>query len=221
MQNTSWKYKPLIILLHIIQPLARLKGRIAYGLTPWRMRGANGNISNLTLFKPKLLTHWSEENWKASETWLEEIEQNLIGLQARVKRGGDFDRWDIQTRNGFFSTAKGVLTIEEHGAQKQYLKFRYWVNYSKAGLALIIAGVLISTLAALDYSWIVSFILGGLTIGLIGKYVFDSACVANCLIRGFNQLSEEPKKTGELKFIKLAEETSSYIIGKTAGSEKL
>ncbi|WP_281166856.1 glycosyltransferase [Segetibacter koreensis] len=224
-QHTSWKYRPLIILLHIIQPLARLKGRITHGLTPWRMRAANGNMSNLTFFRPRLLTHWSEGNWKGSETWLEEIEQNLIALQARVKRGGDFDRWDIQTRNGFFSTAKGVLTIEEHGAQKQYLKFRYWVNYSKTGISLIILSALIAVFAALDHSWVVSFIIAGLTIGLIGKYVFDCASVANCLIKGFTNLSKEPTKTGELKFIDVADpnevENASYVLRKEGAPKVL
>jgi len=215
-QHKSWKYRPLIVLLHIIQPLARLKGRITYGLTPWRMRAANADLKNLTLSKPRLLTHWSEQNWKATETWLEEIEQNLIYLQARVKRGSDFDTWDIQIRNGFFSTAKGLLTIEEHGAQKQYLKFNYWVSYSKAGLSLIIASMLITVFAALDHSWIVTSILGGLTLGLIGKYVFDCASVASCMIKGFTQLSELPKKQGELKFINVVEPTEakrpSYMV---------
>ncbi|HEX8677973.1 MAG TPA: glycosyltransferase, partial [Segetibacter sp.] len=90
-QERNWKYLSLIVLLHIIQPLARLRGRIKHGLTPWRIRGAKASLQNLTFFKPKILTYWNEASWKANETWLEEIEQNIIGLKARVKRGGDFD----------------------------------------------------------------------------------------------------------------------------------
>ena len=64
------------------------------------------------------MVFWSEGNWKSVDAWLEQIEQNIVGLKARVKRGGDFDRWDIQTRNGLFdafsrSTAFGPM---EHNA---------------------------------------------------------------------------------------------------------
>lgn len=188
-QQQNWKYRSFIILLHIIQPLARLKGRIKHGLTPWRIRGVKGGLQNLTFLKPKILMRWAEGDWKAAETWLKEIEQNIIALKARVKRGGDFDRWDIKIRNGLFSTAKGILTIEEHGANKQYLKFGYWINYSKVGLSLIIFLASISILAAADNSWIVSTIIAGLTVGLIGKYLFDCASVAACMVSAFAELT--------------------------------
>ncbi len=138
--------------------------------------------------------HWSEGDWKAPETWLEEIEQNIIALKARVKRGGDFDRWDLKIKNGIFSTAKGILTIEEHGANKQYLKFRYWINYSRVGLLLIIFLAFIAILAAADKSWIVSLIIAGLTVGLIGKYVFDCVSVATCLVSAFTELTPLAEK---------------------------
>jgi hypothetical protein len=190
----NWKYPTFITLLHIIQPLARLKGRINHGLTPWRIRGAKGNLRDLTFFLPKILTQWLEGNWKAAETWLEQIEQNIISLKARVKRGGDFDRWDLRIRIGIFSTANAILTIEEHGANKQYLKFRYWVNYSKFGLVLILLLATLSVLAAADNSWIVSIIFAGVTVGLIGKYLFDCASVASCMVSAFTQLSPLPEK---------------------------
>ncbi len=202
-QHANWKYRLLIVLFHIIQPLARLSGRIKHGLTPWRMRGVRAKLQRLTFLKPKILMHWSEGDWKASETWLEEIEQRIIGLKARVKRGGDFDRWDIKVKNGIFSTAQGLLTIEEHGANKQYLKFRYWVNYSIPGLVLIVLLSTIAVFAAGDKSWIVSALFAFLAVGLTGKYVFDCASVVNCLVVGFLKLSQEEQKERPSELIKL------------------
>jgi hypothetical protein len=189
-------------LLHIIQPVARLRGRIKHGLTPWRIRGAKASLRHLTFFKPKTLLYWSEGEWKSPETWLEEIEDNIIKLKARVRRGNDFDKWDLKTRNGLFSTAKGVLTIEEHGANKQYLKFRYWANYSVGGLLLVAGLVAVIVFAALDKSWVVCSILSILTALVGSKYVLDSASVVNCIVTGFTNLNSVTVKESKLKLIK-------------------
>lgn len=201
-QRKSWKYFLLISILHIVQPLARLTGRITHGLTPWRMRGVAPKLKSLTFLRAKVLMLWSEGNWKAPETWLAEIERNIIALKARVKKGGDFDRWDIKVKNGIFSTAQGILTIEEHGANKQYLKFKYWGNYSASGLALIILLAAIAVLAAVDESWIVSSIFMALTVGLIGKYVFDCASVVNCLVVSFSDLLKQEEKESSSESVK-------------------
>lgn len=212
-QERNWKYLSLIVLLHIIQPLARLRGRIKHGLTPWRLRGAKASLQNLTFFKPKILTYWNEACWKANETWLEEIEQNIIGLRARVKRGGDFDKWDIKTRNGLFSTAKGVLTVEEHGANKQYIKFKYWVDYSMGGLMLIALLTAITILAALDDSLIAATILYFFTSAIFLKYILDSASVVNCIVCGFTGLSQVNDKESKLNIVhceKVSEEKEKH-----------
>lgn len=188
-QKRNIKYRALITFFHLIQPVARLYGRIAHGLTPWRIRGAGAKLSNLTFFKTKLLTYWSEGDWKAPEKWLEEIEQNIINLKARVKRGGDFDRWDLKTKNGLFSTAKALLTVEEHGANKQYIKFKYRANYSVGGFVLICLLAATTVFAAIDQDPIATFIIGSLTFLLIGKYLLDTASVVNCMVTGFSKLS--------------------------------
>ncbi|WP_246113299.1 glycosyltransferase [Segetibacter aerophilus] len=213
-QEHNWKYFLLIVLLHIVQPVARLRGRIKNGLTPWRIRGAKASFKNLTLFKSKTLTHWNEVSWKSNETWLEEIEQNIIGLKARVKRGGDFDKWDIKTRNGLFSTAKGVLTVEEHGANKQYVKFRYWSKYSLGGLFLIGVLTAITTFALIDHSWIAGAILCFLTAAIFLKYILDSASVVNCIVTGFTNLAKLDEKESKLNIVhseKVREEKEQYV----------
>jgi hypothetical protein len=200
-QDRNWKYFTLIVVLHIVQPLARLRGRIKHGLTPWRIRGAGATLKYLTFLKPKTLVFWSEGDWKAAETWLEEIEQNIVSLKARVKRGGDFDSWDIQTRNGLFSTVKGILTIEEHGANKQYLKFRYAANYSLSGLILIVFFGTITALALIDGSLVVAGILSIFTLVITAKYALDSASVVNCIVTGFKKLSFVVEKESELRIV--------------------
>ena len=210
-QERNWKYFSLIVVLHIVQPLARLRGRIKHGLTPWRIRGAKASLKNLTLFKPRTLSYWYEADWKANETWLEEIEQNIINLKARVKRGGDFDKWDIKTRNGLFSTAKGVLTVEEHGGNKQYVKFRYWANYSVGGLVLIAMLVTLTIFAVFDQSLIAASILCFLTAAVFVKYTLDSASVVNCIVLGFKKLTDEHQKESNLNVVHVDEGSNEII----------
>lgn len=209
-QKKNFKYTALITLLHIIQPMARLYGRLEHGLTPWRVRGAKLNLKHVP-FKSETLAHWSENAWKAPETWLEEIEKNIISLKARVKRGGDFDKWDLSIRNGLFSRAKGVLTIEEHGANKQYVKFKYWVDFSKFGFLLITLAVLVSCLAALDNSFIVSAVIGCLAFLLAAKYFIDSISVASTLVFSFKKLAPIVYKEKEIVQEKIKEETEQSI----------
>ncbi len=84
------KYWGLTTLLHVIQPIARLYGRIAHGLSPWRKRGSNSFKWSFILKNEISLTHWSE-TWKANEEWLSEIEYALIKSRTRVRRGGQYD----------------------------------------------------------------------------------------------------------------------------------
>ena len=77
------KLRLLTGFLHIIQPMARLCGRLRHGLTPWRRRGS----SDYAVPIPRKYTIWSE-NWQAPEKWLQSIKTSLQELGAIVKRGG-------------------------------------------------------------------------------------------------------------------------------------
>ena len=166
-QQEKFRYTLLIILLHMIQPIARLYGRFKNGLTPWRKRGARLNLKFLFCFNTKIYTHWSEE-WHSAVEWLLLIETNLLNLKTRIKRGDDYADWDIEVCNGLFGKAKGLLTVEEHGAGKQFVKFKCIPKFKFRGLifhliltalfifaikaqAFIVAGVLLSFLAMIGF----------------------------------------------------------------------
>lgn len=174
------KYKFLIIFLHIIQPIARLKGRIQHGLTPWRKRGKGVNFKYLFSFQTSTLKHWSE-NWKSPDDWLSIIEKNLVSFQMTPRRGGDFDNWDIQTGNKLFSSVKALLTIEEHGAGKQYLKLRckpVISLFSLFGTGLL---TFISVVAAINGIWLITGLFGFLAFSIFLKSITELANSMNSL----------------------------------------
>ena len=140
--------------LHLMQPLARLIGRIQHGLTPWRRRQAAAVV-------PRALEreHWSEA-WCAPEERLRDLEARLREAGAPVRRGGDYDRWDLETWRGTLGAARARLCVEEHGAGRQLARWRLWPRPSIGPLTLTALLALLAMGAALDGAWIASAVLG-------------------------------------------------------------
>jgi hypothetical protein len=183
------KYWGLITLLHMIQPIARLYGRIKHGLTPWRKRGYDWADIKSLFFSNNTQMYWSE-TWKSNEEWLTLIERNLTNVGNRVKRSGSFDAWDLQVNSGLFSSARGILTVEEHGGGKQYVKFKSWIKFSIIGLCFIALLAFISILALLDKAFPVVLILGSFTGIVIYKYFVDTIRAITSIKNAFSELSK-------------------------------
>ena len=143
--------------LHILQPLARLTGRISNKLTPWRLHGSGGFDIPIV----RSYSHWSE-TWKPATQWLEGLEKKLMAYRVLVRRGGDFDRWDLQADCGLLGGARLLSTIEEHGGGKQYLRVRVHPRVTWTTIILSSALAVLSLLAALDAAMVASVILGGM-----------------------------------------------------------
>ena len=190
-EKKSLKYRVLITVLHLIQPMARLYGRLNHGLSPWRNRRFDFKMTLKNLKHRKLITHWSEE-WNSTEYYMEHIEKRLIKLKTRVKRGGDFDAFDIQATNTLFCTTKGVLAIEEHGSNKQFLKFK--IRHKPS--LIVIAGTLLFILlaaVAVGESKMVAIISGIMALGFVAEYLKDAAATSVNIKNVFKSL--EPVKT--------------------------
>ncbi|UEG50682.1 glycosyltransferase [Ferruginibacter lapsinanis] len=200
-QRKDPRYRLMIIFLHIIQPVARLYGRIKHGLTPWRKRGAAFKSGFLFTFFPKTFLHWSDQQWKSTEEWLTAIEGNLAAMKTCSKRGGEFDRWDIQVRNGLFSKSRGLLTIEEHGAQKQYLKFKCWPCYSSTVWMIMLILLALGGIAVATEQWVASIVFASLEILFIARFLVETARSLNSLHVGFTMLSTSVLRSAEFKII--------------------
>jgi GT2 family glycosyltransferase len=123
----------LTALLHLLQPLARLHGRLQWGLSPWR-HGVTGAV----VPRIRVESVWSEE-WKDPAEWVADLESELRRQGVFVLRGGDFDRWDLQLRCGVFASTRLMLAIEEHGGGRQLARIKMWPRFSRA--AGVVAGI--------------------------------------------------------------------------------
>ncbi|MEP6893846.1 MAG: hypothetical protein ABI927_08715, partial [Gaiellaceae bacterium] len=142
--------------LYVVQPLARLVGRLRLGLTPWRRRGI------LHVGVPLAVEHeiWSE-SWRSARERLLAIEARLGPECMAVSRGGECDRWDIHARVGPLAAARLRLTLEEHGQGRQLVRFRVWPRWS-AGMAGLLAVLLALSAANL----VAGDVLSGIVLGI-------------------------------------------------------
>ncbi len=207
-----FKYWGLTTALHLIQPIARLYGRIEYGLVPWRKRGSKFFTMDLLLKNRVSLTNWSEK-WKAPQEWLQEIERNLITSGVRVRRGGPYDEWDLHVACGFFSSAMGLLTIEEHGGGKQLLRFKCKPKYSRTGILLTIILSILSVMAAVEKSYVATGFMGFLVVLLIITYFKDNARAMYNLSKAFTSLSASVENI-DIQNSAINPETLLVVMGK-------
>jgi O-antigen biosynthesis protein len=139
----------LTMLLYLLQPMARLRGRLAHGLTPWRRRGA----SRLGRPWPQTLALWCPRGRSASEH-LADISHALRDAGAVVRPGGNFDHWDLEVRFGVLGAVRVLMATEEHGAGQQLLRFRIQPWVPPAWLTLVVVGLVTSAGAAASQAWL-------------------------------------------------------------------
>jgi O-antigen biosynthesis protein len=159
----------LTALLHMLQPLARLSGRLRYDLTPWRKRGISGGA----LPRARNFTLWSE-SWQAASARLAAVENALRDSGASVVRGGDYADWDLEARDGTFGAVRILTTTEEHGAGKQLVRMRSRPRFSPGVLGLALALACLAIAAALDHAWLAAATIAGA--GLVFSFRMFQDC---------------------------------------------
>jgi O-antigen biosynthesis protein len=176
-----FKLRFLTATLHLLQPLARLCGRLRHGLYPLPWRGASG----LSWPRPSTTTLWSER-WRAAEDWLESVEAALSAHGARVLRGGAYDRWDLEIRGGLLGAARLRMALEEHGSGRQLLRFRTSPRLRPRGLLFALLFAVLSVGAALDQARAAATILGLFSAILAVRIVYECAVAEASLVRALD-----------------------------------
>src|SRR5437867_3560281 len=148
------KRRLLTAALHLVQPLARLRGRLKEGLTPWRCRGT----SQPAPLWPVTTSMWSE-HWQAPDQRLNSIAAALQAEGGCVLRGGEHDRWDLEVRCGFFGAARLLMGVEDHGGG-QFVRLRLWPNVPAWGPVLTVCFAALALGAFHDHAWPAAAVLG-------------------------------------------------------------
>jgi O-antigen biosynthesis protein len=157
----TWR-QCLTAFLSLLQPLARLSGRLRSGLTMWRRHG----LPSFAAPFPRSSATWTE-NWQAPEERLAQIERSLHAERAVVWRGGNYDRWDLEIVGGTFASVRMLMAVEDHGAGTQLVRIRSRPRFRNAGRVLAGFLSILILLAALDTAWPVVTVLGIMLVWLL------------------------------------------------------
>ena len=112
--------------LHLLQPAARLSGRLGHGLSPWR----RPELPGAALPGPRTTRLWLE-HWGSTQQRLEAIESELCRSGARVRRGAEVARWDLEVAAGALGRVRLRAALEEHGRGRQELRLRMWPRLAR------------------------------------------------------------------------------------------
>jgi hypothetical protein len=161
--------------LHLMQPMARLAGRMHRGLTPWRQR-----VSGFDWPREREYSIWTERGG-SPEGWLAPIEADLRGRGLPVRRGGDWDRWDLAARCGPLGAARMVFGLEELGRGRQLARFRVWPDCSRKGLVLLATCGSFAVAAACAQAWSATALTGAACAVIAGRALFESGSAVRAM----------------------------------------
>jgi GT2 family glycosyltransferase len=154
--------------LHLLQPLARLRGRLGYGLTPWRGQGGRPRAAPW----PRRAAAW-QERWETPTATLAQLSRRLAAAGATVRPGGEFDRWDLEARVGTFGAARLLVAMEEHGSGRQLVRLRAWPRGRPGWLALGAGLALLAAGAAADGAPVAAAVLAAAALAVAGRVALD------------------------------------------------
>jgi hypothetical protein len=182
------KLRLLTACLHLLQPLARLNGRLRQGLTLWRKRFIGG----FAWPRPWLANIWSKRSFAVEER-LESLEANLQTQGALPLRGGVYDPWDLEVRGGLLGSARMFLGAEYHGDGRQLLRIRSWPRCSVGGVALTLLFTGISAAAAYDRSWPACGVVGLVALLLVSCMLRECAAATAAFLAAVRKIEREEK----------------------------
>jgi hypothetical protein len=133
---------------------------------------------------------WSE-TWMGLPDRVFLLEQELKRDSAGLRRGGSYDRWDVQVRTGVFGWARARLAVEEHGAGRQLVRYRLWPRLSSTGFFACGAMVALIGLAATRHELGALLSLSVLA-GILGlRTLRDFAGATNLFLRSIGRQAGE------------------------------
>ena len=162
--------RAVVAWLILLQPLARLRGRVVAGMTPWGRRRLTGFARPL----PEELTVWSE-TWRSAPDWLTAVEAPLQESGAGVFRGGDYDRWDLEVRGGVLGGVRLRMMTEEHGGGKQLVRFKASPHWPIASILIVAFADLLMLGAAFDRAKIAVLVFGFIGLVCLVAMIVESA----------------------------------------------
>jgi glycosyltransferase involved in cell wall biosynthesis len=167
------RHRLLTALLHILQPVARLSGRISAGLRPWRER----QIRGFTLPFPREFSSMCAD-WSEAETKLRELEQAIRNELSIVIVGGSFANWDLELRAGILGGTRMLMATEDFGPSRQVVRVRFWPVFPLQAIVTVCLLSVLAMGAAWDHAWFPSALLTLSALGITLRAGWEAGTVS-------------------------------------------
>jgi glycosyltransferase involved in cell wall biosynthesis len=191
-QPPAWLARPrlraLTALLSVLGPYARLTGRLTEGLTPWRTRGRPAALPRV-----RRTMIWSAR-WTAPNERLCAIESAVRAQHVPVRRGGSYDRWDLEVRGGLLGSARLRMGTEDHAGGAQLVRFRSWPRPGRGGLAAAVALGAAAVAAASAGRWVAAAVLVAVTVALVARASHQCAVACGVIVRAVDGQREDASR---------------------------
>jgi GT2 family glycosyltransferase len=175
----SWTRRWLVTAgLHLLQPLARLRGRVLHGLTPWRHTGRG----DFTIPVARSFAVWTAR-WEAPESRSAFLEQELCRSGALVVHGGPYDSWDMGVPGGLLGGARLLTAIEDHGAGTQYIRSLIRPRFSPVAVGVVALLGALAILAAADSAWAAAGILAAFASAAAARTAYEAGSATAILTK--------------------------------------
>jgi GT2 family glycosyltransferase len=188
--TSRWRWMASVAItayLHLMQPLARLYGRLRYRRAAARSRSR----PPFALPLPHSVVVWYE-SWKSPEQHLLEL-QNLLNRAGHLVRvGGGFDAWDLQLAYGALGRARVLMAIEEHGQGKQLVRYRIWPRVGAAWMLRLVGLLGIAIGAYSAGAWLAAAATAAAAAVVATRLSVESAAACSTLSHALRQLQAAP-----------------------------
>jgi GT2 family glycosyltransferase len=183
---TRFALRTLTAFLTLVQPIARLAGRLRHGLSPWRPR----HVVPLRRKRASSAPIWCER-WQSPESRLAALETALQEQRAATRRGGGSDTWDLQVSGGLLGGVRAQMAVEEHGAGRQLVRVRCRAHYPAASLVLVPLVLALSAAAFRDGAEVAGVVLLGMGLAVGSRMFYEWGGALAVLERALQQVRQE------------------------------
>jgi O-antigen biosynthesis protein len=183
----TFERRCLTATLFLLQPFARLAGRLRNGLSPWRRRLRPGAAAP----RPRTVEVWSE-TWRQPQSYVQSLQDSLAARGGYVRSGGPFDRWDLDLRAAPLGGVKIRTAVEEHGGGRQMLLARIWPRLSAGGVIAILLVGFVAVYALLQDQIAVGVMLAAAFVVTLGLAFEGSATAMSLALSEFESMRAAP-----------------------------
>jgi hypothetical protein len=111
-----------------------------------------------------------------------------------LRRGGPFDEWDLEVRDGLFACARTRMAIEQYPAGRQFVRFRNWRCFPVLGMLSILALASLALGAARGHAPVAAAVLGAMALLMTARAAGDGAAAIETLENALQEYCDEVQK---------------------------